>query len=145
MGDPTSGSPYDGWQSWAHPSSPAGGGGPGRFRSAQPLGSEPWYLAGEVHPLSPVALSQAAAPDAGVAATLLSLDLITDDIVIYSKDALNAALKTSFGEISPNVSDTLLAEANAVVSTIFNRFDGIQAARKSCTLAKQALSPCRQP
>ena len=44
MGDPTSGSPYDGWQSWAHPSSPAGGGGPGRFRSAQPLGSEPWYL-----------------------------------------------------------------------------------------------------
>ena len=65
--------------------------------------------------------------------------MITDDIGIYSKDALNAALKTIFGEISPNLHDKLPAEANAVVSTIFNRFDGLQAARKAFTLAKQAL------
>ena len=139
MADPTSGSPYVGWQGWAHPNSPAGGGGPGRFVSVQPLGSEPWYLAGELHPLSPLALSLPAASDAGVAATAPALDLITDDIGIYSKDALNAALKTTFGEISPNLHDKLPAEANAVVSTIFNRFDGLQAARKAFTLAKQAL------
>ena len=40
--------------------------------------------------------------------------MITDDIGIYSKDALNAALKTTFGEISPNLHDKLPAEANAV-------------------------------
>ena len=139
MGDSTSGSPYDGWQGWAHPNSPAGGGGPGNFVSAQPLGSEPWYLAGDVHPLSPVGLNQAAVPAGRFAATPLSLDLIMDDIGIYLKDALNADLKTTFGEISPNLHDKLPAEANAVVSTIFNRFDGIQAARKAFALAKQAL------
>ena len=65
MGDPTTGRSYEGWQRWAHPNSPAGDGGPGRFREARLLGSEPWCGVGAVHPLSPVGLIKAASRDAG--------------------------------------------------------------------------------
>ena len=124
--------------------SPAGDGGPGRFRSAQLLGSEPWYVVGGVHPLSPVGLIKAASRDAGSLAAPSSLVLIAVDIDPYSKDALNAALKTTFGEISANLHDELLAEASAVASTIFNRLDGIQAARKALITAKQAMPALQQ-
>lgn len=144
MGDPTTGRSYEGWQRWAHPNSPAGDGGPGRFREARLLGSEPWCGVGAVHPLSPVGLIKAASRDAGSLAAPSSLVLIAVDIDTYSKDALNAALKTTFGEISANLHDELLAEASAVASTIFNRLDGIQAAREAFATAKQSMSAFQQ-
>jgi hypothetical protein len=136
---------YDGWQGWVHPNAPSGGGGPGHFRSAQPLGSESWYLAGDVHPMSPVGLTKtvAPAPPPPMAAPP-TLDLIAADIGPYTKDALNAALKTTFGEISATLHDDLLAEASAVASTIFNRLESIQAAREAHAKAKQALPALRQ-
>ena len=47
--------PYDGWEGFCHPDAPAGGGGPGFFRSAYPAGMDVEPLADILHPQAPAA------------------------------------------------------------------------------------------
>lgn len=147
MGDPTdkdkSKECYDGWMGWAHPGAPSGGGGPAANQCPGPLGAEPWYVPGMEHPFSPLGLAQPGTP-AKSEPVPLALDLIAEDIGGYSKDELNAALKTTFGEISAQIHGDLQKEANAVASTIFNRLQKINDARAKFNEVKPRLDPAKK-
>ena len=141
MVDPSKSSPFDGWQGWAHPCSPAGGGGPGNFRPAQPLGCEPWYSPSDVHPRSAVGISTPVPPLRWKDEITPTLELIDESIGGYNAVDLNAALETTFGEISSKLVPDLKEEAVAVASTIFNRLEGIAAARAAWAKEAQLLPP----
>jgi len=47
--------PWSGWDGQSHPNAPSGGGGPGRFKTAGSLGTNPANWHGVPHPLAPAA------------------------------------------------------------------------------------------
>jgi hypothetical protein len=140
MGDPFNKDMWDGYLYRCSPNAPGGGGGTGMFGWADPYGAEPGYKPGTAHPFSYAALAQQQAPSKAPPAML---ELIAGAIGQYSEDELNAALKTTFGEISAPIHNKLQEEANAVASTIFNRLASIVDARAEFTRAQQKVNPAK--
>jgi hypothetical protein len=122
---------YAGWDGKeTHPNAPQGRGGPGRTKSAKPLGTTP-------DPKQPVAANSPTGRKDFVAGKLQyastlpnKLVKFTDPVAEYSMDEMNDALYTVFGEEAAQVSGSLNDEAEAIVSTILNRKTMIDNARK---------------
>ena len=100
--------PYDGWEGFCHPDAPAGGGGPGFFRSAYPAGMGMDEASDSPHPDSPAARTSLVAVTVGAqdaAKPSAFLETFASGIGDYSAEELNEALYTLFGELSSQLHD----------------------------------------
>jgi len=134
-----SGDPYDGWEGYVHPDAPAGGGGPGFFRSAHPAGMDLDQPSDAPHPDSPAARTSLVSAATGVedaAKPPAFLETFKSGINDFSAEELDDALFTLFGELSSQLHDQLSQEARAIASTILNRHASIYESRKSLKVAQ---------
>ncbi len=126
--------PYDGWQGFAHPDAPAGGGGPGFFKGSHPAGTDIDPFGNLPHPDAPAARTASVAVSTGTLDAEKPprfLEKFTDAIGDYSAEELNEGLYTVFGELSAQIHDRLYEEAGAIASTILNRHASIYQARNA--------------
>ena len=123
---------YSGWGgNETHPNAPQGGGGPGRNRNPQPLGTTP-NVKKPIAPNSPAGRQTFVAGELQYASDLpKTLILFTNPVAGFAAEELNDALYTVFGEESAEIGQGLLEEAEAIASTILNRKTKIDNARKN--------------
>ena len=86
--------PWSGWQGQAHPNSPNGGGGPGRFKSLGSLGDSTGSWHGAPHPLAPAARYLAVNEAYAGIGTTTHVAVDERDGVYYVSLSASAAMRT---------------------------------------------------